>query len=287
MAAADRKKTPILAGVVGWPVEHSLSPLIHTIWARRAGVDGHYIPLAIAPAYDDFAKAMDSLRTIGFAGVNVTLPHKDHALRYAQRASAIAQQAGAANMLTFDDAGAHADNSDVAGFAAALAGARRDGTAPANAVVLGAGGAARGVALALQAAGATRILVANRTRAKAEAVASDIGGDAVDWPARHDALAGADILVNATSLGMRGQPPLEIDLSALSPKALVADIVYSPLETALLKSAREQGRPTIDGLDMLMHQAAPGFREWFGADAVVDAALRAGLVRELERRSRP
>ncbi len=284
MASDPETTAAKLAGVVGCPVAHSLSPLIHTIWAQRAGVNGWYIPIEVPATYDDFARAMDSLRVVGFAGVNITLPHKEHALRYADSASDVAKKAGAANMLSFGKEGAEADNTDVAGFAAsiraAIGGARRD-----RAVVLGAGGAARGVVLALQSVGVKSIVVANRTEEKAKKIAAELGAETILWQARSNNLHDTDILVNTTSLGMFGQPALEIDISELPKEILVADIVYAPLETDLLKRARAKGCPTIDGLSMLMHQAIPGFRAWFGADALVDDALRAELVHELERRA--
>lgn len=284
--ASDLETTAAkLAGVVGCPVSHSLSPLIHTIWAQRAGVNGWYVPIEVPAAYDDFARAMDSLRIVGFAGVNVTLPHKEHALRYADAASDVATKAGAANMLTFGKERAEADNSDVEGFAASVRAAIGDDQ-PERAVVFGAGGAARGVVLALQAVGVKSIVIINRTAEKAEKIAADLGGETVAWDARSKSLQNTDILVNTTSLGMSGQPALEADLSGLPDDAIVADIVYAPLETDLLKRARAKGCAVIDGLAMLMHQALPGFRAWFGADAAVDDALRAELVRELERRAR-
>lgn len=285
---ADDPKTHAakLAGVVGCPVAHSLSPLIHTIWAQRAGVNGWYIPIEVPPAYDDFARVMNSLRAVGFAGVNVTLPHKEHALRYADRASDMAKKAGAANMLTFREGAAEADNSDVEGFAASVQAAIDDGI-PNRAVILGAGGAARGAVLALQGACVKSIAVANRTEERAKRIAADFGVETIPWEARSEHLQDTDILVNTTSLGMSGQPALEIDLSTLPDGAIVADIVYAPLETDLLKRARVKGCPTIDGLAMLMHQAVPGFRAWFGADAAVDHVLRGELISELERRARP
>ncbi len=278
--------SPLLAGVVGWPVGHSLSPLIHTIWADRAVFDGYYIPLAIEPDYDSFARAMDALGTVGFAGVNVTIPHKEHALRYAAVASNAARKAGAANMLTFAEDGPYADNSDIAGFAAAVREAC-DGQSLKSALILGAGGAARGVALALKELGVGSVVVANRTRSKADDLAAAFGLTAVDWDDRNSAAGMADIIVNTTSLGMTGQPPLDFDLSAADNTALIADIVYSPLETPLLIAASARDHPTVDGLSMLMHQAAPGFRAWFGAACRVDGALRADLVAELKRRSGP
>lgn len=281
--SSEKKATPLLAGVVGWPIDHSLSPLIHTIWANRAGINGYYIPLAIAPDYDAFARAMDSLRVIGFAGVNVTLPHKEHALRYADKHSDTAASVGAANMLTFKNDGVYADNSDAGGFEAALRGAidRRD--AAQSAFILGAGGAARGVAQALRQFGLDEVTIANRTRKKAELIAEDFGARVIDWEKRNEALS-AEIIVNTTSLGMTGQPPLELDYSRLKPGSVVADIVYSPLETPLLKAALGRGAVAVDGLAMLMHQAAPGFKAWFGGDAQVDEVLRSALVAELKRR---
>lgn len=276
---------PILAGVVGWPIEHSLSPLIHTIWAARAGVDGYYLPIAIAPTYEDFAAIMAALRKVGFAGVNVTLPHKEHALRYAAAASDAAKKAGAANMLTFGADGPYADNSDIAGFAEAVksAGTLQDVK---TALILGAGGSARGVAVALKELGASSITIANRTKEKAEALAEKFGLTAFDWASRSAAAGRADIIVNTTSLGMIGQPPLEIDLQGVKPGAVAADIVYTPLETQLLKAAAARGLKTVGGLSMLMHQAAFGFRAWFGAEAKVDAALETELIAELKRRGK-
>ncbi len=283
---ANDAPEPRLAAVIGWPVKYSLSPVIHRAWAAREGAAAHYIPLAVEPAYDAFARACDAMRALGFQGCNVTLPHKEHALRYAASASPRAAKAGAANMLTFSPDGTQADNSDIAGFAASL----RE-TAPSlaakRAVVLGAGAAARAVVLALAEIGFSSIAIANRSRDKAEAAASLAkGAVAVDWAARAEALAGADVLVNATSLGMKGQPPLEISLDALPKEAVVADIVYAPLTTALLAAARARGNAAADGLSMLMHQAAFGYRAWLGRAAPVDGELRGLLEAELARRGR-
>lgn len=278
------QQSPILAGVVGYPVNHSLSPIIHTIWAKRAGIDGYYIPVAVPPDYDEFARAMDALRAVGFAGVNVTIPHKEHALRYADEASDNARSAGAANMLTFSEAGASAENSDIIGFAEAL---REKSSEPGtSALVLGAGGAARGVVLALRSLGFTDIRIANRTFNRAKELAEAFDLAVIDWEKRCETLDNIDLLVNTTSLGMTGQPPLAMDLSALKPSALVADIVYAPLKTALLKEAEAKGHQTVDGLAMLMHQAVPGFRAWFGGDAKVDDDLCTELVKELTRRGK-
>ena len=283
----SRSDGPILAGVVGNPVGHSLSPLIHSHWAHAAGVSGYYIPVQAPTSYPEFAAVIDGLRQVGFAGVNVTLPHKENAFRYAHEKTERAMLAAAANMLTFREGAAYADNSDATGFTAALRAVLAEGEIPERAVVLGAGGAARGIILALKDAGCGRIVIANRTRAKAQALAEAFSLDAVaDWADREEALAHSAIVVNTTSLGMTGEPPLEIDLSALPSDAIVADIVYSPLETALLRQAAAANRRTVDGLAMLMHQAAPGFRQWFSASAVVDDALRRVLTDELKRRAR-
>lgn len=278
---------PILAGVVGWPIAHSLSPLIHAIWAHRAGVDGHYIPIAIPPSYDEFARAMDSLRAIGFAGVNVTLPHKENALRYADAASEAAKTIGAANMLTFGANGSHADNSDSSGFQAAVRQQTGAKSTIKTARILGAGGSARAIAAALKNLGARSVSIANRTRARAEKLGAQFGLEVLDWAERGAGLETLDVLVNTTSLGMTGAPPLEIKINGLKSDAIVADIVYAPLETALLTAARKQGCTIIGGLSMLMHQAAPGFRTWFGADGTVDSALGEALIGELKRQVGP
>ncbi|MEZ5893560.1 MAG: shikimate dehydrogenase [Parvularculaceae bacterium] len=281
---SSHANTPILAGVAGWPVGHSLSPLIHNTWAARAGVPGHYVPLAVEPFYESFARAMDAARTLGFKGVNVTIPHKEHALRYAGQASDRAKAAGAANMLTFAGEGAVADNTDILGFSAAV---REQSSVPGRtALVLGAGGAARGIILALKDLGVEEIFIANRTHKKAQELAETFGGVAINWERREEALAAIDLLVNTTSLGMTGEPPLELPLTELRLGAIVADIVYSPLETRLLKEAAAKGAKTVDGLAMLMHQAVPAFEAWFGAKADADAHLRALLVSALKTRGR-
>lgn len=278
---------PILAGVIGWPIAHSLSPLIHAIWAHRAGVDGYYVPTAVEPDYETFARVANALRTVGFAGVNVTLPHKEHALRYADQASDRANAIGAANMLTFSEDGSYADNSDVTGFEAAIREKTGSKSIIRTARILGAGGSARAIALALKNLGAVSVAIANRTRSRAEDLAGRFGLDVVDWEDRSASLEDVDILVNTTSLGMTGERPLDFDIDGLRKDALVADIIYTPLETPLLKAAREKGCETANGLSMLMHQAAPGFRAWFDADCVVDKALEAALVAELKRRVGP
>lgn len=279
------KQSPILAGVVGNPITHSLSPLIHTSWADRGGINGYYIPVEAPNSYEEFAAVMDSLQTIGFAGVNVTLPHKENAFRYAQEHSINAQKAQAANMLTFKSEGVQADNSDVIGFAAALKAQLQATEIPPHALVLGAGGAARGVILALKQVGCTQISISNHTYTKAENLAKEFSlSNIVDWETKEKDLKNIDVIVNTTSLGMSGQPPLELDISGLKQAAIVSDIVYNPLQTPLLRAASKANLRNVDGLSMLMHQAAPGFRQWFKGEAPVDEKLRKILVTELERR---
>ncbi len=280
------RQKPILAGVIGSPVAHSLSPLIHTIWAHRAQIGGYYMPIEVPAPYDSFAKAMDALKTIGFDGVNVTLPHKENVLRYSDEASELASKTGAANMLTFTDNGSYADNSDVTGFESALKSAAPDLSVKGACLVLGAGGASRAIIIALQNLGAKNIFITNRTEEKAAALAEKFGLKTLVWPKSKDAVESADLVVNTTSLGMSGQPPLDLGGAKVKPGAIVADIVYTPLETPLLKRAREAGNSGVNGLAMLMHQAAPGFRAWFGGEAEVDEVLRTALIDELERRWR-
>ncbi|MGH6785088.1 MAG: shikimate dehydrogenase, partial [Sphingomicrobium sp.] len=222
----------------------------------------------------------------GYAGANVTLPHKEAVLQLAAVADEAARTIGAANTLWLDDAGRlNASNTDAYGFMTNLDAEARDwndGGRPA--VVLGAGGAARAILHGLLAEGARRIFLANRTSGRAEALAGAIGPavTVVDWRDRNRALAGCGLLVNATSLGMTGKHPLDLDLASLPPNAVVADIVYSPLETALLAAARARGNRTVDGLGMLLHQAVPGFERWFGVRPEVTPELRAHVVAHLE-----
>jgi shikimate dehydrogenase len=257
-----------LAGVVGWPVRHSRSPLLHNFWLARHGIDGAYVPLAVRP--DAFAGVVAALRAAGFAGVNVTIPHKAAAFAACDTVDSAAERVGAVNTLVFGEDRIHGSNTDGAGFIANLA---EHGVAKNEpALLLGAGGAARAIAAALLAAGA-RVCVSNRTRGHAEALAAALPGlHIIDWASRNAALAGVALLVNTTSLGMAGQPALEIDLTRAAAGMAVADIVYVPLETALLAQARARGLPVVPGLGMLLHQAVPGFAAWFGVTPVVDKA---------------
>ncbi len=268
-----------LAGVMGWPVAHSLSPRLHGYWLRHHGIDGAYLPLPVRP--EAFERALDSLAALGFRGVNVTLPHKPAALAACQSVDAVAARIGAVNTIVFEDGKALGSNSDAYGFLEHLRQSLPAWRADAGpAVVLGAGGAARAVVVALIDAGVPGIRIANRTAERAAALAASLDGTltTVAWPPPRAALVDAGLLVNTTSLGMTGQPPLTIDLSGLPAGAAVYDIVYNPLKTALLAEARRRGHPAVDGLGMLLHQARPGFARWFGVEPEVTEDLRRFLL---------
>lgn len=269
-----------LAGVIGWPIGHSRSPALHGHWLRRYDVPGQYVPLAVAP--DDLGLALAALPKLGFRGVNVTLPHKVAALGLAERASERACRIGAANTLTFlPSGGFHAENTDGVGFIANLEQGAPGWTASSGpSLVLGAGGAARAVVDALLEKGAPEIRVANRTRARADALATAIGpvAIAIDWNDAGSAMEDCATIVNTTSLGMAGQPPLEMTFAAAPRDALVTDIVYQPLVTPFLRLAQKHGLRTVDGLGMLLHQGVPGFEAWFGVRPDVDESLRAAVL---------
>lgn len=263
------------ACVIGWPVRHSRSPMIHGFWLREHGLVGAYERAEIAP--DDFAAFVAAMPGNGFVGANVTVPHKEAAFRACAFRTPTAEALGAVNTLWTDGGKLCGDNTDVVGFLGAL-----DADAPGwdarlkTAVVLGAGGAARAILHGLKTRGTKTIRLVNRSRARAGELAAHFGDVVVvDWDERNAALRDADILVNATSLGMKDQPPLEIDLSLLPDHAVVDDIVYVPLDTPLLMQARTRGLRAVGGLGMLLHQAAPGFERWFGVRPRVSAELRA------------
>ncbi len=265
-----------LAGVMGWPVAHSRSPRLHGLWLQRYGIDGAYLPFAVRP--ENLPAALGCLPLLGLRGVNVTLPHKEAALGLCTRVSEAARRIGAVNtILVGEDGALEGSNTDAFGFLEHLRASQpsfRPESGPA--VLLGAGGAARAIAVALLDAGVPELRLANRTAARAAALASELGPRVkrVDWADREAALAGAGLLVNSTTLGMTGQASLDLDLAALPRQATVYDIVYVPLETPLLAAARARGNATVDGLGMLLHQARPGFAAWFGQEPEVDAALR-------------
>ncbi len=259
-----------LAGITGWPVSHSRSPRLHGYWLQRHGIDGAYLPLPIEPGH--FAAAVKGLMLAGFAGVNVTLPHKLAAFDICDTVDASAQRAGAVNTLVFDGGRITGSNTDGWGF---LQNLRAHGVDPASgpALILGAGGSARAIAAVLLQLG-VEVQLANRTPERAEALARALPGlRAIDWAARDDALTDSGLLVNTTSLGMAGNPPLQINLDRATPSLVVADIVYVPLETPLLAAAQARQLRCVQGLGMLLHQAVPGFRAWFGVEPVVDDAL--------------
>jgi shikimate dehydrogenase len=274
------------ACVIGWPVEHSRSPLIHRYWLREYGIDGAYEREAVEPK--DLARFLGALKKLGYVGANVTLPHKEAALRLAAVADEAARTIGAANTLWLDEAGRlNASNTDAYGFMTNLNAEAPDWNESRRPVtVLGAGGAGRAILHGLLAEGVRRILLANQTTGRAEVLARAIGPavTVVDWRERARALSGCGLLVNATSLGLTGKEPLDLDLASLPTDAVVADLVYSPLETGLLAAARARGNRTVDGLGMLLHQAVPGFARWFGVRPEVTPELRAHVAASLGER---
>lgn len=269
-----------LAGVIGSPIAHSRSPRLHGHWLKSYGLSGHYIPMDV-PA----AKLEDTLRLlpeIGFVGVNITIPHKERVMEIADMVSDRATLIGAANTLTFREGGKiYADNTDGYGFLENLKQGAPDWRATAApAVVLGAGGASRAVITALLEAGVPEIYLSNRTRLRAEKLREDFGQriHVIDWVHAGNVLEEANTVVNTSSLGMVGKPELRVPLDGLRPGTLVTDIVYTPLETRLLRIGRELGCTCVDGLGMLLHQAVPGFERWFGKRPVVDQATRDAVL---------
>ncbi|HEV2550405.1 MAG TPA: shikimate dehydrogenase [Stellaceae bacterium] len=266
----------IRAGVMGWPVEHSRSPTLHGFWLKHYGIAGEYVTLPVPPG--ELARALRALPREGFAGCNLTLPHKEAALAIIDHIDPSARRIGAVNTIVVGaDQSLEGRNTDAFGFIENLrAGAPEWRAERGAAVVLGAGGAARAVVAALLDAGVPDLRLLNRHRARAESLAAALGGKirVLDWEARAGALAGAALLVNTTSLGMHGAPALDLPLDALDPAAVVNDIVYVPLETPLLAAARRRGNTVVDGLGMLLHQARPAFAAWFGVMPEVTQALR-------------
>lgn len=262
-----------LAAVIGDPIAHSRSPALHGHWLTRYQIPGHYVPLKIAPI--DFEPALRMLPRMGFVGANVTIPHKETALALADLATPLAKRIGAANTLVFTDNGIEADNTDGYGFIQNILADCPD-WAPKTVALIGAGGASRAVIAALLDQGTTEIRLTNRSPERAESLAQEFGAriQTVAWSERSEMLANCDTLVNSTSLGMVGNPALDIDLGDLPSDAIVNDLVYAPLETPLLAAARARGNTGVDGLGMLLHQAAPGFERWFGVKPTVDGELR-------------
>jgi shikimate dehydrogenase len=276
----------IKAFVCGHPIAHSRSPAIHGHWLARYGIAGSYTAIDVAP--DDFADFIRRIGENGYAGGNVTIPHKEAACRLVERRDQAAEEIGAVNTLWFEDGVLCGGNTDAVGFAANL-----DDLAPGwaenggTAVVLGAGGAARAVLFALKQRGYSDIRIVNRTAARAAELADHFGrGVTAHAPeAAPDLLGEADLLVNTTALGMHGNTEIAVDPARLPDNAIVTDIVYVPLETPLLAAARRRGLKTVDGLGMLLYQAVPGFERWFGRRPEVDAELRRLIVGDLETAS--
>jgi shikimate dehydrogenase len=270
------------AGVVGWPIEHSRSPTIHRYWLKELGLPGSYEKFAVRP--EEFRSFVDKIGEDAFVGANVTAPHKEAAFNACDARTPVAEALGAVNTLWREDGQLWGDNTDVAGFLANLDEATPGwDEARKLAVVIGAGGAARGIVYALLSRGFARVATVNRTHARAEALAAHFGGSttAVPWADLATELRSADLLVNASTLGMIGQPPLTIELSALPEHAVVTDAVYVPLRTALIEAANARGLRVAEGLGMLLHQAAPAFARWFGRRPAVTPALRALVEAEV------
>ena len=273
----------ILAGVMGWPVAHSRSPLIHNHWIREHGLHGAYGHFAVEPAR--LGEALRGLSALGLAGCNLTIPHKVEAMAHLDWVHPLAQRIGAVNCIVVQTNGAlHGFNHDGYGFTQSLLDADPQWRGDAGpAVVVGAGGAARAILVALIDAGVPRIRLLNRTRARAQALADEFGPviEVFDWAPRAEALDGAALLVQTTNQGMVGEPALDLPLDALPRHALVADIVYTPLQTPLLAQAQARGHACVNGLGMLLHQARPAFASWFGVEPQVTPALRAAVLATL------
>ena len=270
-----------LAGVIGSPIAHSRSPQLHAHWLAVMGLRGHYIPMDVTAG--DLEEVLQTLPKLGFRGINITVPYKERALALADTVTDRARSIGAANTLTYDPEGkVVADNTDGYGFIANLRQMAPSWHAEQGpAAILGAGGAARAVIATLLEAGAPQVLLSNRTRARAERLREDFGArvEVVDWVQAGNMLEDAATVVNTTSLGMTGSPPLRVPLDGLRKGALVNDLVYAPLKTRLLQEAEKTGCIAVDGLGMLLHQAVPGFERWFGARPDVDTATREAALK--------
>jgi shikimate dehydrogenase len=280
MAHPDRF---LLAGVVGWPVTHSRSPMLHNYWFKHHGLAGTYVPLAIRPEH--LAAALHGLHPLGFAGVNVTIPHKQEAMKIVHEVDALAKSIGAISCVTVRSDGSLAGtNNDCYGFIHAVRQEQPGWRSDAGPiVVIGAGGGSRAVCYGLAREGAKEIRLLNRTFARAKEIADEFGEpiNALPWEQRHDALEGAAMVINTTSCGMVGQPLLDIRLDKLPKTALAADIIYIPLETPFLAAARKRGNRTINGLGMLLNQGRPAWKAWFGIEPEVTPELRAMVERTI------
>ena len=280
MAAPDRFN---MAGVMGWPVMHSRSPLMHNYWFAQQGLAGTYVPLAIAP--DTLEPALRALHPLGFSGCNLTIPHKQEAMRILDRVDEVARKIGAVSCVVVEkDGSLSGTNNDWLGFLGNLKQQAPDWRADAGpALVIGAGGGARAICYALMQDGATDIRLINRTTERAEGLAADLGGPitVLPWEARHDALEGTATVVNTTSQGMVGQAALDLRLDALPRSALVSDIIYTPLASALLAAAALRGNQTVNGLGMLLHQGVPAWQRWFDLTPEVTPELQSLMEQSL------
>lgn len=280
MAHPDRF---LLAGVMGWPVMHSRSPMLHNYWFRQHDLAGTYVPLAIRP--EGLTVAMRALHPLGFAGCNLTIPHKQQAMTIVDEVDTVGRRIGAISCVVVRPDGALAgSNNDCYGFIHNLRQAQPGWRADAGPIALiGAGGGSRAVCYGLMQEGAKEIRLVNRTLARAKAIAEEFGGpiNVFPWEQRNEVLEGAAMVVNATSQGMLGQPALDIRLEKLPATALAADIIYIPLETPFLAAARQRGNRTVNGLGMLLHQGRPAWKAWFGIETEVTAELRAMVERSL------
>ncbi|ETA52813.1 shikimate dehydrogenase [Ponticoccus alexandrii] len=269
-----------LAAVIGSPIAHSRSPRLFRHWLRKYGMPGHYIPMEV-PA-ERLEETLRLLPDLGFVGLNVTIPYKEKVMEIADQVSDRATLIGAANTLIFRKDGLiHADNTDGYGFVENLRQSAPDWQPEAGpATVFGAGGAARAVVASLLDVGVPEVRLTNRTRPRAEKLREDFGNkvQVYDWVQAGNIVEGCATVVNTTSLGMTGKPELRVPLDAIGPDMLVTDLVYTPLETRLLREAKEQGAQTVDGLGMLLHQAVPGFERWFGIRPEVDEATRRAIL---------
>lgn len=270
----------VMAGVMGWPVAHSRSPVIHNHWIRHYGLNGTYGLFPVQPQNID--DAIRGLKALGLAGCNITIPHKVEAMKRMDWVDPLAQRMGAINTIVVQADGAlHGFNNDGFGFIQSLRDEKPDWRADAGPItVLGAGGAARAIVLSLIDEGAREIRLINRTRAKADALAQEFGQvvTAYNWSERHDALASCALLINTTNQGMHGQADLDLQLDELPVSALVADAIYIPLETALLAQARQRGNTGVNGLGMLLNQARPAFNAWFGVMPDITPDLRQAII---------
>jgi len=280
----------IVAGVIGDPISHSRSPMLHGFWLDQYKIDGVVVPLHVTQA--NLKAAVAALPKLGFAGANVTIPHKEAVLPLMDEIDDPAKIIGAVNMITVrEDGSLYGQNTDGFGFIESLKQQTSWTSTDKNVVLLGSGGAARGIVYALAMDGAARITVVNRTKSKADRLSKELGNhvsskiNSADWSDLEDLLTSADLFVNSTSLGMTGHPDLDMPLDALPAGSTVCDIVYVPLETELLKRSKSLGLQTCEGLGMLIHQARPAFRSWFGRDPDVSEALYDILKRDIQDRS--